>query len=240
MDMVQNQKQEPMTETSPFRFACHDALPCFTQCCRDVNIYLTPYDVLRLRKALGGIGSAEFLGRYTRNFLAKMANIPVVQLQMNQETLYCPFVSNSGCTVYGNRPWACRMFPLDIASRGDSYRLIAGKERCMGLLERKSGTVADWIESQGVREYAELEEEYQRVVPERFIPGSPMNEGLGRILFLAYDLDRFTEVLKDTRFLKFYDVDEEMLSRVRENDVELLKLCFRYIRVQMNDLYQVL
>ena len=38
-----------------------------------------------------------------------------------------------------------------------------------------------------------------------------MNEGLGRVLFMAYDLDRFAELLKDSRFLMFHEVDEEML-----------------------------
>ena len=39
-----------------------------------------------------------------------------------------------------------------------------------------------------------------------------MNEGLGRVLFIAYDLDRFAELIKDDRFSKFHDVDEKMLA----------------------------
>lgn len=229
--------EEPLTGSSRFHFACRDSLPCFTQCCRDVNIYLTPYDVLRLRKAKKGIGSAEFLARYTQSFLAKTSNIPVVQLLMDSKTLYCPFVSESGCTVYEDRPWACRMFPLDLASEGGKYCLIAGKDRCMGLLERSGGTVADWLESQGTGHYAEMDSEYQSVVPARFKPGAAMNEGLGRILFLAYDLDRFVLMLKDDRFVKFYEVSEEVLRNVQDDQEELLRLAFAYIRSQMNELY---
>ena len=107
--------EQNLTENSPFHFACHDALPCFTQCCKDVNIYLTPYDVLRLRQALR-IGSSEFLAKYTRSFLARVTNIPVVQLLMDPQSLRCPFVAEEGCQVYENRPWACRMFPLDLSS----------------------------------------------------------------------------------------------------------------------------
>ncbi len=237
MHSVNPAAQEPLTESSPFHFACRDTLPCFTQCCRDVNIYLTPYDVLRLRKATGEMGSSEFLARYTRSFLAKTANIPVVQLLMDEKSLYCPFVANSGCQVYGDRPWACRMFPLDLASAGGKYCLIAGKDRCMGLLERGTGSVGEWLEGQGVAHYAEMENLYQLVMPERIKPGGGMNEGLGRILFLAYDLDRFAAMLKDERFLKFHDVGEEMLSRVRNDQEELLKLAFVYIRSQLNELY---
>ena len=156
--------EQNLTEDSPFHFACHDALPCFTQCCNDVNIYLTPYDVLRLRQALR-IGSSEFLAKYTRSFLTRVTNIPVVQLLMDHQFLRCPFVAEEGCRVYENRPWACRMFPLDLASTDAQFRLISGKERCKGLSERSKGTVGDWLESQAVLEYVEMDREFQSVVP---------------------------------------------------------------------------
>jgi len=227
-----------LTEDSPFNFACHDALPCFTHCCKDVNIFLTPYDTLRLRQALR-TGSSEFLAKYTRSFLAKVGNIPVVQLLMDPQTLRCPFVSEQGCRVYADRPWACRMFPLDLSSIDAQFRIIAGKERCKGLCERSTGTVRDWLESQNILEYAEMDRAFQSVVPERFKPGAAMNEGLGRVLFLAYDLDRFAQILKDSRFSMFHEVDDEMLRRVEEDMKELLKLAFRYIHAQMDELYQI-
>lgn len=226
-------------ESSPFHFACHNALPCFTQCCKDVNIYLTPYDVLRLRKALG-IGSGEFLTKYTRSFLTKGTNIPVVQLLMDSHTLYCHLVTESGCSVYEDRPWACRMFPLDVCSTQQGFRLIAQRDRCMGFCDRGAGTVGSWLEVQGAGRYVEMERAFQSVVPARFKPGAAMNEGLGRLLFMAYDLDRFTEFLRDSRFFSFYEVDESMLRCIYEDDEELLKFAFKYIRSQMEDLYEVL
>jgi Fe-S-cluster containining protein len=229
---------QKLAENSPFNFACHDALPCFTHCCKDVNIYLTPYDTLRLRQALR-IGSSEFLAKFTRSFLSRVGNIPVVQLLMDPQTLCCPFVAEEGCRVYVNRPWACRMFPLDLSSTDAQFRLIAGKDRCRGLSERSRGTVRDWLECQGVLEYAEMDREFQAVVPKCFKPGAPMNEGLGRVLFIAYDLDRFAELLKDGRFLMFHEVDDETVSLVREDMKELLRLAFRYIRAQMDELYQI-
>ncbi|MCE5335326.1 MAG: YkgJ family cysteine cluster protein [Desulfobacteraceae bacterium] len=228
-----------LSESSSFHFACHDALPCFTQCCRDVNIYLTPYDIVRLRRVVK-TGSTEFLARHTQSFLAKGTSIPVVQLLMDPKSLYCPFVTADGCQVYENRPWACRMFPLDLSPTPGQYRLIAGKDRCKGLLERRDKNVGDWMNEQGVSDYVAFDAEFQSVMPKRFRPGAPMNEGLGRVLFLAYDLDRFKELLSDARFKRFYEVDDAMIERALENDEELLRLAFRYIREQMDELYQVL
>ncbi len=36
-----------------FKFSCHKELTCYNTCCRDVNIFLTPYDVLRMRRGPG-------------------------------------------------------------------------------------------------------------------------------------------------------------------------------------------
>jgi uncharacterized protein len=38
-----------------FKFSCHKGLACHNTCCRDVNIFLTPYDVLRMRRGTGVI-----------------------------------------------------------------------------------------------------------------------------------------------------------------------------------------
>jgi len=53
MDSIQNLKEEIMkeyprlTRDDTFTFACHPGVSCFNQCCRDVNIFLTPYDIIR-------------------------------------------------------------------------------------------------------------------------------------------------------------------------------------------------
>ena len=102
------QKEEPKTKMVPehvFAFRCHPGISCFTQCCRDVTIALTPYDVLRLRKALG-ISSYEFLEKYTLIIPKKNRLIPLVVLKMNDEDKKCPFVIEEGCRVYQERPWA--------------------------------------------------------------------------------------------------------------------------------------
>jgi len=97
-----------------FTFQCGRDLDCFTKCCRDVSILLTPYDVLRMKRALR-IDSSEFLERYTFVMQSKDRKVPAIFLRMNADGQICPFVSDKGCSVYGHRPWACRMYPLGMA-----------------------------------------------------------------------------------------------------------------------------
>ena len=51
-------------------FACHPGVPCFNACCRDLDLLLYPYDVLRLRRALG-LDSPGFLSRHGRTALGR-------------------------------------------------------------------------------------------------------------------------------------------------------------------------
>ena len=36
-----------------FRFRCHPGIGCFNRCCRNLNLFLYPYDVVRIKQSLG-------------------------------------------------------------------------------------------------------------------------------------------------------------------------------------------
>ena len=95
-------------------FRCQKDLSCFTSCCSDVSIILTPYDVLRMKNALQ-IDSTEFLDKYAILSCTRDKKLPVVLLRMNAADKRCPFVTKEGCSIYDSRPWACRMYPLGLA-----------------------------------------------------------------------------------------------------------------------------
>ena len=116
-DVIQNTPR--LGPDDRFTFHCDPALDCFGHCCQDVSILLTPYDVLRMKKALG-INSSEFMEQYTSIAYSSEKRVPVVFLKMNEDDKKCQFVSEKGCGVYANRPWACRMYPLGMAERATS------------------------------------------------------------------------------------------------------------------------
>ena len=95
-----------------FEFACHPGVSCFNRCCGDVNIFLSPYDVLRIRKRLG-MTSRDFLEKYALLPVQKDMKTPVVVLRMgDDEAKTCPFLTDEGCGIYSDRPWPCRMYPV--------------------------------------------------------------------------------------------------------------------------------
>jgi len=232
---TQKSEEVVLTQDGPFHFACHDALPCFTQCCRDVNIYLTPYDVLRLRRALG-MSAGDVLVQFTRSFLADPVPIPFFQLLMEPGTLRCKLVTDDGCSVYDNRPWACRMYPLDPAGRPGEYRTIVGKERCLGLRESTSWTVGQWLQSQGLDAYPEMDEAFQAILSLDLKPAAHLGEEIGKLIYLAYDMDRFAEMIQGKRFRSEFEVDDETLREALDNDEALLRLALEFVRSRLVDL----
>ncbi|MFH1480257.1 MAG: YkgJ family cysteine cluster protein [Pseudomonadota bacterium] len=136
-----------------FRFHCYPEVSCFIQCCQDVNIFLTPYDVLRLKRGLG-ISSDEFIDKYTLIIPKEKRLLPLVILKMAEDKR-CPFVSGKGCLVYNDRPWSCRMYPLDMSDDG-TFNPMTNPDRCKGLLEKDEWRIGAWLVEQGIVPYDQM------------------------------------------------------------------------------------
>ena len=162
-------EQPRLSLSDKFKFACHKELSCFGKCCADVNIFITPYDVIRMKKALS-ISSGEFLEKYTQPLILEDWQLPVVVLKMEEdEEKKCPFVSSEGCTIYEDRPWSCRMYPLGLASSktetggGEEFCFIVGQDSlCEGFKEDREWTVEEWLKDQGVDTYNTKSDSYMR------------------------------------------------------------------------------
>jgi len=78
----QNKKRDltVLTPKDHFQFECHQSLDCFTRCCRNITIFLTPYDILRMKNALK-ITSGDFLTSYT-DIVVGDAGLAVIVLRM--------------------------------------------------------------------------------------------------------------------------------------------------------------
>jgi len=150
---------ETMAADSPFRFHCHPGVPCFTACCRELELALSPYDVIRLKQALG-LSSHDFLERYAIIEFAKDDLYPKVYLAMVDDgRASCPFVDASGCRVYHDRPAACRTYPvgrgvsLDKHGAKKEQFIIIREEHCRGFAENQTQTVHDWQSDQQTCDY---------------------------------------------------------------------------------------
>ena len=141
-----------LLDKDKFRFECHPEVACFTRCCRNADMYLYPYDIIRMKERLG-ISSDQFLKKHTISAFRDNKYFPSLMLKMSDdEEKSCPFLSDKGCTVYEDRPFSCRAYPLEraVARLNDGYgRLVqyfvANHSHCFGHMEEARYCKNHWF-----------------------------------------------------------------------------------------------
>ena len=227
-------------ESDSFTFSCHPGVSCFNTCCADVNIVLTPLDVLRLARRLE-LPTRTFLDTYTFTPVSKDLPLPVVMLRMHDEDgKQCPFVGEQGCTVYEDRPWACRMYPIGMAIpparagvEPEPTYFLFEDAFCHGREAGSKWTVTRWRTDQGIIERDELETGFRELVSHPwFIGGTRQFDPRQLHMFYTacYDLDTFRDFVFESTFLKRFEVETEVVERISTNDEELMRFGFRWLR----------
>jgi Fe-S-cluster containining protein len=246
LDKLQRLKEEVLKDyprmdvDSKFQFSCHPKVSCFNHCCGDVNIFLTPYDVMRMKNRLG-ISSTEFMNKFTAMPIDRNQRFPVILFRMKEEEgKPCPFVDQEkGCTIYEDRPWSCRMYPLGLASpKEDNARMekefyfLMKEDVCRGHEEEKEFTVREWLENQGIAEYDNKGKEFKELTLHDFFEqGNELSPQQMEMFFTAcYDLDKFREFIFDTSFLERFHVEENTVEAIKNDDEALLSFSYRWLR----------
>ncbi len=232
-------KHRNLAPEDTFRFGCHPGIACFNRCCADVNILLTPVDVLTLARRTG-LATRAFLDRHTMVPITKELHLPVVMLRMGPEPdKRCPFSTPEGCGVYEDRPWACRMYPVGMAlppARAgvdpEPVYFLFEDEFCQGRTEPQEWTVERWRADQGVPAREALEAGFREIVSHPwFIGGRTLDPRRMEMFFMAcYDLDSFRTFVFESSFLQRFIVDDAEVERLRTDDAALLAFAFRWLR----------
>ena len=236
-EILENQRQVEAEET--FTFGCHPGVPCFNDCCRDVNIILTPLDVLQLARSKG-LETSEFLDTYALNPITKELHLPVVMLKMGPEPeKKCHFVGENGCTVYENRPWACRMYPLGMAlpparagETPEPIYFLFEDDFCHGRKQEGQWNPVTWRENQEITERDEIEAGFRDLVTHPwFIGGRRLDPKRMHMFYTAcYDLDTFRSFVFESTFCDRFEMEEDLISELKTNDLALLRFAFVWLR----------
>ncbi|MCW5200032.1 YkgJ family cysteine cluster protein [Desulfobulbus sp. F1] len=239
-DIQQLSLSGPEIETKPFRFRCHAGVSCFLTCCRQVELRLFPYDVLRLKEHLL-LGSTEFLEQHTRLGVGAHPFFPAVMLNMKaSEGHPCPFLlAASGCSVYHARPSACRTYPLERAvektSNGNlqSRYFLTQHSYCQGHQEEHFYTVKLWEREQRLTEYNLFNDLWAEV--DAFFATNPwQSEGkagpLQQLAFMVcYNIDAFRAYIRQHNLLAGFRLERDRRRRIEQDDSELLKFGFDWL-----------
>jgi hypothetical protein len=222
------------------QFRCHPDIACFNRCCQYIDIQLTPYDILRLKQRLG-MTSTEFLAQYTLPFEIDNQGMPGVRLRTLEDSTACPFVTQAGCSVYEDRPTACRYYALGLLSMRpqgsptdeNAYFLIK-EEHCLGHQEPRTLTIREYRQEQGVELYDDLNREWRQIILKRRSSGPAVGQPSLRsyqFFFLgSYNLDGFREFVLSDKFSDVYELEAETFESLKTDEVALMQFGFRLLK----------
>lgn len=225
-----------------FTFRCHPGVECFNRCCHHLNLFLYPYDVLRLREALA-ITSDQFIDQYVDVVLRPGHFFPEVLLRMtDQSGQPCVFLTQEGCRVYADRPHTCRLFPMEQGARVDEatgratpIHIFRPPDFCQGPGEDRQWTVEGYVRDQGADGYYPMTLAWAEL--RRLFANNPWGaEGpdgaKGKMAFMAaYNLDQFRAFVFQSSFLKRYKVAAPLVRKMRDDDSALMLFGFEWIKV---------
>ncbi len=236
-----------------FCFSCHKGLSCWNSCCYGADITLTPLDILRLSRFLN-VTPSEFLRIFTLPAFWGDSGLPVAKLRAEGKDGKgaCVFLDpEEGCTVYEERPVNCRYYPLGMAKvkmkgheKPEDFYFLVREAHCKGHEEAKEQTVAEFREEQGVVPYDDVNRGWIEILMKMAswnVLGGPYgqapSEQTRKMFFMATtDVQAFRRFVFETKFLQTYDVDPELVERLKEDDTLLLQLAFDWMKtVLFND-----
>lgn len=226
------------------QFRCHKGVACFNACCKNIDISLTPYDILKLKRRLG-VTSTQFLEKYTLPYEMEKDGIAGVKLRPVENGTACRFMTEEGCSVYEDRPTACRYYPVALLSmrRQDEYTdrnsyALVKEEHCLGHNEPRSLTIDAYRQEQGLEEYDELARGWRQLILKKKSSGptvgKPSKRSLQLFFMACYDVDRFREFVASESFDEIFDLSEEEKRNIfgdeMQNDRGLMLFGFRFLR----------
>ncbi|SCZ52372.1 YkgJ family cysteine cluster protein [Thiohalomonas denitrificans] len=221
-------------------FACYKGIQCFNACCKSIDITLTPYDIVRLKQRLG-MTSWDFLREYTVPYELEKDGIAAVKFKTRGETTECQFMTEEGCSVYEDRPTACRYYPVALIAmrRQDEYTdtnsfAVVKEEHCLGHREERELTIDEYRAEQGLEDYDELARGWRQLILKKKSSGPAIGKPSLRsrqLFFMAsYDMDRFREFVRSEGFHRSFKIDDELYQTLLEDDVELMKFGSRFLQ----------
>ncbi len=223
-----------------FQFNCHPGVACFNACCKNIDIQLMPYDIVRLKQRLG-ITSREFLAFYTQPHAMDGHGMPGVKMKTKEDSAECQFLTPEGCGVYEDRPSACRYYALGLTSmrkkeaveEENSY-FVVKETHCLGHFEPKTQTVAEYRQNQGLALYDDLNQAWRQVVLKKRSAGPtigrPSDRSFDLFFTASYDVDGLRRFVQSEGFAEICELEPEYFQQLMSDDVALMQFGFRLLK----------
>ncbi|KAA6181628.1 YkgJ family cysteine cluster protein [Thiohalocapsa marina] len=231
---------EVLDADTRIHFRCYKGISCFNACCKQADVTLAPYDVIRLKRRLG-MSSTDFLAKYTVPFQMDQDGTPGIKLRTDDTGTCLQLNGDEGCGVYEDRPTVCRYYPVALlalrekgsAEAREQFSLVK-EPHCKGHLEAREIRIGDYRTEQGVEEYDELNREWYQLILKKKSAGPtvgrPPETSLQLFFMASYDMDRFRRFVLSDNFRSTYQLTDDFYLELERSDEELLRFSYRFLR----------
>ena len=115
----------------------------------------------------------------------------------------------------------------------DEFYFQVKEAHCKGFESDTEWDVETWKKDQGADYYDDINREWKAMMLRRSSVGKPdMDDKTANLFYLVmYDLDEFRRFVFSSRFLNVFNVDEETQQRIQDDDLELLKFGYQYLKM---------
>ncbi len=224
---------------SKLKFRCHKDISCFNACCKRADITLTPYDIIRLKANLGK-SSTEFLKEHTVPFQMEQDGLPGVKLRTDDNG-QCLLMTDEGCSVYKDRPTACRYYPLGhMAMRKsgefheETHYFLLKDDHCMGHEEGRELTIQEYLKEQETIEFDEMNKEWLQIMLKKRSAGASVGQlpesSLQMYFMCSFDMDRFRRFVASDAFKKTYELEDSVYKTLANEDIQLMQFSTKFMK----------
>jgi Fe-S-cluster containining protein len=231
---------EKLTGQTRIQFRCHKGISCFNACCKQADITLAPYDILRLKKRFNQTSEA-FLKEYTVPFKMDQDGVPGVKMRTTEDGACVMLDGDNGCGVYEDRPTVCRYYPVALlslrekdSSEAQEFYSMVREEHCKGHEEAREITIDDYRKEQGCEEFDLRNRDWYKLILKKKSAGP----GVGRLsdmslqmFFMAsYNIDMFRRFVLSDKFRETYTMQDTFYQAVENDDLILQDFAFQFLR----------
>ncbi len=221
-----------------FLFACNETVPCFNRCCAELTLPLTPYDMLRLRQHFE-IDSDTFIQTHAQMRTFPDTGFPLPLLKMLEGPGEpCPFVTPAGCSIYEDRPGACRTYPLGRGTKiGEDGAVVerffvVQEDHCRGFDTGKNWTAHEWLKDQGLESYNASNDRYMRIMAMVKATNQPISSKMATMVVLClYQLDRFRDFLAEMKVFAKLDITTDRCESIMADDDACLEFAYDWLEL---------
>ena len=101
--------------------------------------------------------------------------------------------------------------------------------------EEREWTIQEWLADQGLDEYNTMNDGFLDFAtgrpPNRFKKLSRRQLQMGYLA--CYDPDGFRKFIFDSSFIDRFEIDKDVLARIRTDDIELMAFAYRWLKFSL-------